>query len=594
MKSHPINPQAVTRSILFERPGHRALILFLSAVAAVLGVCAPFAQKNFIDGLLAGNLQVYWIGLAFLLTLAAQVMVQVAVWMANHESFVSQKSMSEAAYSRILEGPGGLVGRRPAGEAVSTFAVDISGASMLLSDSLAMFAALFFPIAVAPIVLHAYYDIPWWASGFALGTLILVNFALALRQARFFIRFKSLAAERTGLVAEWVQNLRTLRILGWVDAVESRIFEVRARETANRKTMVTNGQVMNSIAGSSAFVLNIFAVLLLTEIRQASGGSPPSPGELLSLLWILGVFLARPIRQIPWIFVMSMDAITSAKRLQNALMIPVSRPIVANTGEKEISSADQNLALDVRGLRLDSDGKPLLADINLSVKKGEFVAVVGEVGAGKSLLLQSLIGATSAQFRGFFLDGVSTSGPGDAEVRSRFAFIPQEGFTMSASLRENVVFDYLDQGVLGVDDSEVIDSLVSAQFVPSRERIYDGLDTDIGERGVNLSGGQRQRIGLARARYSKRRIVLMDDCLSAVDIDTEKRLIDQLICGYWKNHSRILVTHRLTVLPSCDRILFMEEGTIAMQGTYSQLLEGSERFREFVRREAVKGEHSAT
>ena len=126
-----------------------------------------------------------------------------------------------------------------------------------------------------------------------------------------------------------------------------------------------------------------------------------------------------------------------------------------------------------------------------------------------------------------------------------------------------------------------------------RSRVPHGLDTEIGERGVNLSGGQRQRIGLARSHFSGRPIVLLDDCLSAVDVDTERRLIDQLILGDWKNTSRLIATHRLSILPLCDEVLFLKDGAVEIRGTYDALLARSAAFREFVRREDRQAQGAA-
>jgi ABC-type multidrug transport system fused ATPase/permease subunit len=433
------------------------------------------------------------------------------------------------------------------------------------------------------------YGIPWWASIGALAALSLVQYLFASLQSRFFLAFKQLAAERTGLVSEWVQNIRTLRILGWTEAAEQRIFALRKRETKNRKKMVTNGQVMNSIASSSTFSLNVLAIVLLLHIRGP--GSEPTPGELLSLLWILGVFLSRPLRQLPWMFVLTFDGLSSLFRLGQAFLIPVVRPELSDRGAAVAGGSAGTWALEVEGLRYECDGKPLLRDIDLRLGRGSLTAVVGEVGSGKSLLLHSLIGGTGARFDRFALHGEPCKGPLDPKVRGRIAFVPQEGFTISATLRENVLFTYLDDRPPdgGVDD-RVNESLRVSQFLPAQERVSHGLDSEIGERGVNLSGGQRQRVGLARAHYAARDVVLLDDCLSAVDVDTERRLIDELILGAWKGTARLLATHRLAILPLCDEVIFLHDGAVEMRGSYMELLARSARFREFVRREDTSNE----
>jgi ABC-type multidrug transport system fused ATPase/permease subunit len=164
------------------------------------------------------------------------------------------------------------------------------------------------------------------------------------------------------------------------------------------------------------------------------------------------------------------------------------------------------------------------------------------------------------------------------QLRQFFTFVPQEGFIMSATLRENVAFDY---DVKTEKDNAVGTSLERAQFEWRRERLRAGLETEIGERGVNLSGGQKQRVSLARVDYYASPIVLLDDCLSAVDVDTENKLIESLFDGAWKKRTRILVTHRLTVLNKVDRILFMENGRITAEGSFAELMKNHAPFREY-------------
>jgi ABC-type multidrug transport system fused ATPase/permease subunit len=586
MQTHRIQPLSLLSSLLLQRLRFRVLILFLSCLAAVLGLFAPYAQKRFVDALISNQFAGTWIWLAFLALALYHGVWQLNNWLAIREGLISQKALGDSAFHRLLEGPGGLLGKAPAGVAVSLFAVDIPGASALLDQSLLMFSGLVFPLLLAPFVLFWLYNIPWWASIGALSVLSLVQFSLANRQSGFFLAFKQLAAERTGLVSEWVQNIRTLRILGWTEAAEKRIFALRRRETNNRKKMVTNGQVMNSIATTATFSLNILAIILLLRLRGP--GSEPTPGELLSLLWILGVFLSRPLRQLPWMLVMTFDALSSLSRLEKAFRIPVVRPSLSDRGaaSPEKSTPSRLWALEVEGLYFEFDGKPLLHDINLRLGKNSLTAIVGEVGSGKSLLLHSLVGGTGARFDRFAIHGEPAFGPFDEKARGRLGFVPQEGFTISATLRENVLFTYLDNPYSDASvDNQVNRSLLAAQFQPSVERVSHGLDSEIGERGVNLSGGQRQRVGLARAHYASRDILLLDDCLSAVDVDTERRLIDELIMGAWNGTTRLIATHRLAILPLCDEVIFLHEGAITARGSYVELLARSARFRDFVRRE---------
>jgi ATP-binding cassette, subfamily B, multidrug efflux pump len=571
----------------------RLLILFIALLAAVAGLASPFFQKLFVDRLLGAESlahglrffgwaetsnPVFLIAVAFVFTLLAQGFGVLSQYIGVREGLILQRKFSDRLYRKMLAVKTDSLGSTTVGEVVSIYATDIPGATALIDQVLPMLASIIFPMAFAPIAIKLICGIPLTSTILVMLSIVTVTLVLSTRQSRFFYRFKQLAAERTGIVNEWVQNIRLLRILGWTENFESKIFNKRREETANRISMVTNGQLMNAFGSSINFVINVVGVASLVFLRA----EPVSPGELFALLWIFGVFLSRPFRQIPWFFTFTLDSVSSLKRVQR-FMDRKSDPIsvVAEAPGSQVRQPEP-YAIDVKGLSLEINGKKLLHEIDFNVAPGEFVAIVGEVGSGKSLLVLSLAGETNAHFEKFELRSPhkvenALAIPLD-ERRRHFAFVGQEGFVMSASLRENVMFRYEAEG----DSTHVVNSLESAQFRVQGEHLTNGLETEIGERGVNLSGGQRQRVALARAHYLDRPIFLLDDCLSAVDVDTERLLIEKLIDGAWKGRTRLLITHRLSVLEKVDRILFMDEGRIADSGTFEALIARSEKMREFV------------
>jgi ATP-binding cassette subfamily B multidrug efflux pump len=558
------------------------MVFVFSLVGCLCGLVAPYYQKAFIDHLLVNTPAVSEAFISFALMLAYHLLFQSSLWIAARESILAQRDLADHLYQKVLNIRGALVGSAPPGEAVSLFAVDIPGATTLLDQNLATGASIVFPLVLAPLALWHTFGIPLSGSFATLGVLLLIHGFFAWRQSRFFIRFKQLAAERTGRVDEWVNNIRALRILGWTEEAEKRIFDVRTRETENRVRMVTNGQFMNSIAHASTYLLNIGAVSYVIYRR-----SSVTPGELLALLWLIGVFLMRPLRNLPWFFVMGLDGLSSCRRLDRALQLSLPPPRM-ETPPTPLSPPEPGLALEVRGLTLEIQGQKLLEEITLTVRQGEWLAVVGSVGSGKSLLLQSLIGETPARFYRFAIDSKETSGPVHPWVRSHFAYVAQEGFTMSSTLRENL---YLEYGASSLQDAQALRALGEAQFNPSHEGVLEGLDSEIGERGVNLSGGQRQRVGLARASLAQRPIQLLDDSLSALDVETERALVRDLLTGRWKASTRILATHRLSVLELCDRIVFLDHGRIQDEGTLEELLERNTSFRAFFDQSQVEPLH---
>lgn len=583
-----VSARGLLWEILFTRFWARLAMLLLSVLATLFALTGPFLQKSFLDRL-SGSDTFSWIRvsglseiaptgllfLAFLSLLAALALNQAVIYLGTKEALWMQRKLAQRLYDHTLRLRTESLHGKTVGEIVSVYTVDIPGATILLEQSLPQGFGILFPLTLGPWVLIEFFQIPARDLVPVLAGVFALNFLLAFRQSRFFFRFKHLAADRVGYVNEWIQNMRTLRILGWIPSFEEKIHRVRKIETSNRISMLNNGQTMNGIASSITFVLNAFLIsVLLAEHHDAV-----TPGTLLALLWIVAIFMTRPFRQMPWFFTFVFDGWTSLKRVADLLALRNTEPLPrAHEFQKLHSLVPENPALRVRGLEFRINGSRLLEDVSFDAGVGEFLAIVGEVGSGKSLLLLSLMGETGATFHEYWIGGNDARKLPLDQLRQFFTFVPQEGFIMSASLRENVVFDY---GAGADHDAEVLSSLRRAQFDIAAESSRLSLDTEIGERGVNLSGGQKQRVSLARVDYYDSPVILLDDCLSALDVDTEKKLIEGLLSGPWKDRTRILVTHRLSVLHEVDRILFLENGRIRAEGSFDSLMAKSPEFREY-------------
>jgi ABC-type multidrug transport system fused ATPase/permease subunit len=540
----------------------------------------PFLQKEFVDTLMKTQglatdplIDLFFSFGSLFFALGFNLLTN---YLGMRESLHMQRVLAQRLYNHTLSLRTDSLAGRPIGEIVSLYATDIPGATVFLDQSLPVGASILFPLILAPWALVRNFGIPPLPLLSVMAVVGSISFAMAFRQSVYFFQFKKLAAERIGLVSEWIQNIRTLRILGWVENFEDKIFQVRKVETVNRIRMVTNGQAMNSISSSVTFLLNLTALGSLIYLSN----QPVTTGTLLALLWIIGVFLTRPFRQMPWFFTFLFDSWTSLKRVSDFLSLQNSEA-QKRAGEfqklQAVTSAE--LALSIQNLNLNIGSHHLLRNISFAVRNKEFITIVGEVGSGKSLLLLSLLGETGAAVESYQIKGNDAANLPLDQLRQFFTFVPQEGFIMSSSLRENVAFEYDINS--SEHDPAILESLKRAQFDLAKERVEDGLATEIGERGVNLSGGQKQRVSLARVDYYRAPIILLDDCLSAVDVDTENLLLEGLIKGAWKDRTRLLVTHRLTVLEKSDRVLFLHDGRLQAQGTFHELLATSPEFRSF-------------
>ena len=566
----------------------RVTILALALIGTFFGIASPLFQKLFVDQLLntpdkAMELfrdigPITAIVAAFFCTVISQGLGLLGNFLSIKEGAYLQKIFGHALYRKMLSIRPDSLGSTTVGEVVSLYAVDVAGSTALIDQVLPMASMIFCNLAIAPFAVYWLCGIPVWTTVLVMVTIISLTLVLSARQSRFFALFKQLAADRTGIVNEWVQTIRLLRILGWVESFEKKIFAKREEETYNRVAMVTNGQLMNAFGSSINFVLNLCSVASLIYLS----GQKVSPGQLFALLWIFGVFLARSFRQIPWFFTFLLDSFTSMRRLDRFLARSSDAGLVDEAmAAGSARGLSENLGLKVNGLNLKIQGQTILKDISFDLQPGEFAAIVGEVGSGKSSLVLSLVGENGATFEKLQIGSVDGKSLNLTERRKYFSFVPQEGFVMTASLRENIVFEYEPPAADDLDP-DIHHSLATAQFKLADELQGPGLDTEIGERGVNMSGGQRQRVALARAHYVRRPILLLDDCLSAVDVDTEKQLVRDLLAGAWKGRTRLLVTHRLSILNLVDRVFFMEDGRIIEQGPFRELLAKSRKVQEFV------------
>ena len=305
------------RQILFSRPQFRILILLSSFVASAFGLLGPFLQKEYFD-LLASGQPVIWLLIgAFFCILLYLGFSQLTNFLGAREAILMQGHLSQKMYAQSLRLRSDSLQGKPVGEFVSVYATDIPGATVLLEQTLPTGASILFPLLLAPWALHRFFLVPWLPLISVMVGVSALNFAMAYRQSSFFFQFKKLAADRIGLVNEWIQNIRSLRILGWMSFFELKIFDMRIRETENRIGMLTNGQMMNSVASSITFVLNIVVVASLTF----ASSQPVTAGQLLAVLWIVAIFLTRPFRQMPWLFTFLFDAWTSIKRLSDVLKL---------------------------------------------------------------------------------------------------------------------------------------------------------------------------------------------------------------------------------------------------------------------------------
>ena len=511
----------------------------------------PYFQREFTT-----HLEALTLAYCVLLSLVYFGSNQLTAYVGQIESIHAQRTLAQRIYQHNLNLKPFVLQNRSVGEIVSLYTSDVPSLTVWLEQTLPYGFTTLFPLILTPWFLNYFYDLPLFFSFTLILALVTLNGLMAYRQSLFFFAFKKLAADRMGLVNEWIQNIRGLKILNWIEGFEYQIIKKRREETSNRLAMVTNGQVMNSISSSVTFWLNIAVLMFFIWVSPKE----LTKSDLVGLLWITTVFLSRPLRQLPWFFTFLFDAWTSFKRVADFLDLKNVSEVILNDQPSTASSR-----VEIKNLKLVVAQDQLLNISQLQVTKPQLIALVGPVASGKSLFLKSLIKETSFTADQFFT--VETS------------YVPQEHFVMSATLRDNVSFNYQAPTT---DDQEIMSSLAKAQFDFKLDRVESGLDTIIGERGLNLSGGQKQRVSIARQFKNLKQLILLDDPLSAVDVATEADLIQQFILLKNEGHTIILTTQRFSALKYCERIIYLDQGEIIFDGDAQSFLQ-EPRFQDFIK-----------
>jgi ATP-binding cassette, subfamily B, bacterial PglK len=304
-------------------------------------------------------------------------------------------------------------------------------------------------------------------------------------------------------------------------------------------------------------------------------------GSIQTALPILGVFAVAGFKVFPSVnrivhYAATLKQVTAIvddvycdlKEAKEAALLeaetPQSAPI---TFEKDIR-------LDNMSYFYPQSSGPALNDIELTIKKGEAIAFVGSTGAGKSTVVDVILGLLPPRQGHVLVDGAPTF-PGPFSWKGLIGYVPQSIFLLDDAIRRNIALGLDDEEI---DDTRVAEVLEIAQLSQFIDGLPDGLDTIIGERGVRLSGGQRQRIGIARALYHKPEILVMDEATSALDSRTEKT-ITQAIEVLRQQMTMIIIAHRLSTVRNCDRLFFLKDGRLNDSGTYDELIARNEDFR---------------
>jgi ABC-type multidrug transport system fused ATPase/permease subunit len=563
---------------VISRPLVRVKMAVLGILFSLVGLTVPIAQKYALDHLAISTQAV----LAMAICLVALILSRaIEFWVRTiglREGVIVERWLSISLYKKAMQIQSLSQKRSTVGETVALMASHLSMVTFFMTELFPIFFTSAIPVLIAPFLLVFWFDLPIWPVALILTGTFVVLLGFARVASRRFQRFKMTDEGRLGVLNEFLQNMRSVKSLCWTERFEEQL-EAKTRATCQaRARVVAWAACMNGFSESIPMVINVVAMLTLLYSRPVQ----PTPGEVMGILWTLGVFLAMPMRSLPWVLVVALDAISALRRIESYLN---SEAVDTRTHSNSAVSDDSAGSaksdafwggnnIKVRNLSLQVAGKRILSEIDLEIGSGEFVAIIGRVGSGKSKLLHALLGELPVAYDELSVGGSALLGQGRASWQKQFAYLPQQAFIFGASICDNVAFDYAT--IERANAEEITRSVSAAQLSEDLQLFPQGVHTVVGERGVTLSGGQQQRVALARANYFDRPIVLIDDTLSALDRDTEEGVIRHLLLDNWREKTRVLATHRLSILDRVDRVIFLSEGRILTQGPWRTVKDNPE------------------
>jgi ABC-type multidrug transport system fused ATPase/permease subunit len=545
--------------------GRVILMLFALLVATAAALVPPYLAGLAIDaGIDDGDLN------ALTLILIAFVAAALLNWGATYVqtyliNWVGQRALQDLRiqlFEHLQRLSIGFYSRNKAGVLISRLTNDVQALDQLVTEGIqTLFSSTLTLIGTAVILLVL--DPSLAVVTFLTFPVLLVGsviFRIASTGAYRLTREK--IAQVTAYLQETLSGVRVVRAFGQEPRHRRRFAELNdEHREANMRTVHLNAAYFPSVELLSAVAT---AVILIYGGNQVLD-EQVTIGVLASFVFYLQSFF-DPIQSLSQLYTTYQAGMAALDKIFELLDEepdlgdrPGATPLPRVRGEIEFDR--------VRFWYGEEDEAPALDDVSLHVPPGQTVALVGATGAGKSTLAKLVARFYDPQRGRVLIDGHDLRDVTEHSLRSQLGIVPQEGFLFSGTIRDNIAFgrpDATDEQV-----EEAARAVGAHEFIA---RLQDGYDTDVGERGVHLSAGQRQLVAFARAAAADPRILILDEATSNVDVHTESQIergLRRLLAG----RTAIVIAHRLSTIRGAGRIVVLDHGRIAEQGTHEELLE---------------------
>ena len=561
------------RLLSFLRPYKRGLVtsIFLAIGSQACQIALILVTgKNVIDGaLLNHDTRKLWlyVGAIVALGFTSAALMSSRRLISGKQALDVEMDLRQSLYSHFVRLSFGFYDRNQTGQLMSRATVDLQGVRFFLGYGLIFFFQNALTVASVSIVI---FFLDW---RLALIVVAVMPFLIVVAYRYSHVAHPTLRdvqqklADVATVAEENIVGVHVVKAFAQEPAEEAK-FAVR-NEALFAQTIRANRQRATYVPLLSFMPLLAQAAVLLVGARMVASGSL-SVGSFIAFNFFLAM-LVMPLRSLGMWVGQAQRATASGERIFQILDEPEDvanrlRAIDLPEGDGEIRFEDVSFSY--------LPDRPVLEHLDLALDAGTTVALIGHTGSGKTTLSSLVPRFYDVDSGRVLVDGVDVRDVKLASLRRAIGVIAQDPFLFSTTVRDNIAF-----GLPELSDAEIERVARLAQAHEFVERLPQGYDTVIGERGITLSGGQRQRIAIARALAVDPRILILDDATASVDATTESRIragLREVMSG----RTTLIIAHRLSTIALADEIVVLDDGRIACRGTHEELLETSGIYRE--------------
>ncbi len=547
------------------RPYRSRVLLMLLAlwIATGAALVPPYlAGRAIDDGIRGGDTD------ALTIIVVAFVAAAVINWGATYVqtyliNWVGQRALQDLRlqlFEHLQRLSIGFYSRRKTGVLISRITNDVQALDQLVTEGMSTLVSATLTLIGTAVILVVLDPSLALVTFLTFPVLLVGSLLFRIASSGAYRATREKIAQVTAYLQETLSGVRVVRAFGQERRHRSRFAELNDQNReANMRTVNLNAAYFPSVELLSAVAT---AAILLYGGNQVLDGAV-TIGVLASFVFYLQSFF-DPIQSLSQLYTTYQAGMAALDKIFELLD---EEPDIADRPDS-VELPRVRGEIDFEDVRFSYDGEqPALSDVSLHVPPGQTVALVGATGAGKSTLAKLVARFYDPDGGRVLVDGHDLRDVTERSLRSQLGIVPQEGFLFSGTIRDNIAFGRPDAG-----DDQVYAAARAVGAHEFIERLPDGYDTEVGERGGNLSAGQRQLVAFARAAAADPRILILDEATSNVDVRTEAQ-IERGLRRVLAGRTAIVIAHRLSTIRGAGRIVVLDHSRIAEQGTHEELLE---------------------